>query len=71
MWPGLSSRGNRSNLVAGNATAACRGKEAGTTEAPQVVTRGDGGHLALYRYDEAPDRVPVLAIRRQREEDHV
>ena len=32
-----------------------------------VISRGRSGHLALYRYDEARDRVLVLTIRHQRE----
>ena len=32
-----------------------------------VISRGRTGYLALYRFDEAKDRVLVLAIRHQRE----
>lgn len=32
-----------------------------------VISRGRSGYLALYRYDEARDRVLVLTIRHQRE----
>jgi plasmid stabilization system protein ParE len=32
-----------------------------------AISRGRSGYLALYRYDEARDRVLVLAIRHQRE----
>src|ERR1700675_1189038 len=32
-----------------------------------VISRGRSGYLALYRYDEARDRVLVLTIRPQRE----
>lgn len=32
-----------------------------------VISRGKTGYLALYRYDEARDRILVLAIRHQRE----
>jgi addiction module RelE/StbE family toxin len=32
-----------------------------------VISRGRSGYLALYRYDEAHDRVLVLTIRHQRE----
>ena len=32
-----------------------------------VISRGKSGYLALYRYDEARDRVLVLTIRHQRE----
>jgi addiction module RelE/StbE family toxin len=32
-----------------------------------VISRGRSGYLALYRYDEALDRVLVLTIRHQRE----
>lgn len=32
-----------------------------------VISRGKSGYVALYRYDEARDRVLVLAIRHQRE----
>ena len=32
-----------------------------------VISRGRSGYLALYRYDEAVDRVLVLTIRHQRE----
>ena len=32
-----------------------------------VISRGRSGYLALYRYDEARDRVLMLAIRHQRE----
>jgi plasmid stabilization system protein ParE len=32
-----------------------------------VISRGRTGYLALYAYDEAGDRVLVLAIRQQRE----
>ena len=36
-----------------------------------VISRGRSGYLALYRYDEARDRILVLAIRHQREAGHV
>ena len=39
--------------------------EAGLREL--VISRGRSGYLALYRYDEARDRVLVLTIRHQRE----
>lgn len=32
-----------------------------------VISRGQTGYLALYAYDEAGDRVLVLALRHQRE----
>jgi hypothetical protein len=32
-----------------------------------VISRGKTGYLALYHYDEARDRILVLAIRHQRE----
>lgn len=32
-----------------------------------VISRGRSGYLALYHYDEARDRILVLAIRHQRE----
>ncbi len=32
-----------------------------------VISRGRSGYLALYRYDEARDRVLVLTIRHQRD----
>ena len=32
-----------------------------------VISRGSTGYVALYHYDEAQDRVLVLAIRHQRE----
>ena len=32
-----------------------------------VISRGKSGYVALYRYDEARDRVLVLATRHQRE----
>lgn len=32
-----------------------------------VISRGRTGYLALYRYDEARDRILVLGIRHQRE----
>jgi plasmid stabilization system protein ParE len=32
-----------------------------------VISRGKTGYLALYRYDEARDRVLVLSVRHQRE----
>ena len=32
-----------------------------------VISRGETGYLALYRYDEARDRVLVLSVRHQRE----
>ena len=32
-----------------------------------VISRGRTGYLALYRYDEAEDRVLIVAIRHQRE----
>jgi addiction module RelE/StbE family toxin len=32
-----------------------------------VISRGKSGYLALYRYDEARDRVLVLTVRHQRE----
>jgi plasmid stabilization system protein ParE len=32
-----------------------------------IISRGRSGYLALYRYDEARDRILVLAIRHQRE----
>jgi addiction module RelE/StbE family toxin len=32
-----------------------------------VISRGRTGYLALYRYDEAHDRVLVLTVRHQRE----
>ncbi len=32
-----------------------------------VISRGKSGYLALYRYDEAGDRVLVLTIRHQHE----
>jgi len=36
-----------------------------------VISRGKSGYLALYRYDEARDRVLVLAIRHQREAGYI
>ena len=39
--------------------------EAGLREL--VISRGRTGYLAIYRYDEARDRVLVLAVRHQRE----
>lgn len=39
--------------------------EAGLREL--VISRGKSGYLALYRYDEARDRVLVLTLRHQRE----
>lgn len=36
-----------------------------------VISRGRTGYLALYRYDEARDRVLVLAIRHQREAGYI
>lgn len=36
-----------------------------------VISRGRSGYLALYRYDEARDRVLVLAIRHQREAGYI
>jgi len=36
-----------------------------------VISRGRSGYLALYRDDEARDRMLVLAIRHQREAGHV
>ena len=32
-----------------------------------VISRGSTGYLALYRYDEALDRILILAVRHQRE----
>lgn len=32
-----------------------------------VISRGRSGYLALYRYDEAADRVTIMAVRHQRE----
>ncbi|TMH81225.1 MAG: type II toxin-antitoxin system RelE/ParE family toxin [Betaproteobacteria bacterium] len=32
-----------------------------------VISRGKSGYIALYRYDDARDRVLVLAVRHQRE----
>ena len=32
-----------------------------------VISRGRSGYVALYRYDEADDRVLIAAIRHQRE----
>ena len=46
-----------------------RPAEAGLREL--VISRGRSGHLALYRYDEARDRVIILAIRHQREAGYV
>ena len=43
--------------------------EAGLREI--VISRGRSGYLALYRYDEARDRVLVLAIRHQREAGYI
>lgn len=42
-----------------------RPAEAGFREL--VIARGRSGYLALYRYDEAADRITVYAIRHQRE----
>lgn len=39
--------------------------EAGLREL--AISRGKSGYLALYRYDEARDRVLVLTLRHQRE----
>jgi plasmid stabilization system protein ParE len=36
-----------------------------------VISRGHTGYVALYHYDEAGDRVLVLAIRHQREAGYV
>ena len=36
-----------------------------------VISRGRTGYLALYRYDEARDRILVLAIRHHREAGHI
>jgi plasmid stabilization system protein ParE len=36
-----------------------------------VISRGRSGYLALYRYDDARDRVLVLAIRHQREAGYI
>ena len=36
-----------------------------------VISRGRSGYLALYRYDEARDRILVLAIRHQREAGYI
>lgn len=36
-----------------------------------VISRGKSGYLALYRYDEARDRVLVLSVRHQREAGYV
>lgn len=36
-----------------------------------VISRGKSGYLALYRYDEARDRVLVLAVRHQREAGYI
>ena len=43
--------------------------EAGLREL--VISRGRSGYLALYRYDEARDRVLVLTLRHQREAGYV
>lgn len=32
-----------------------------------VISRGHTGYLALYRYDEATDRILILTVRHQRE----
>jgi addiction module RelE/StbE family toxin len=32
-----------------------------------VISRGRSGYIALYRYDEAEDRVLIAAVRHQRE----
>ena len=42
--------------------------EAGLREI--VISRGKTGYLALYEYDEPSDRVIVLALRHQREQDY-
>lgn len=34
-----------------------------------VISRGNNGYVALYRYDAAKDRAIILAIRHQREFD--
>lgn len=36
-----------------------------------VISRGRSGYLALYRYDDARDRVLVLSIRHQREAGYI
>ncbi len=36
-----------------------------------VISRGKSGYLALYRYDEARDRLLVLTIRHQREAGYI
>lgn len=36
-----------------------------------VISRGRSGYLAFYRYDEARERVLILAIRHQREAGYV
>jgi plasmid stabilization system protein ParE len=36
-----------------------------------IISRGRSGYLALYRYDDARDRVLVLSIRHQREAGYI
>lgn len=36
-----------------------------------TISRGRSGYLALYRYDDARDRVLVLSIRHQREAGYI